>query len=459
MAAAVAASFALPSDYPPQRMRNEYSTEETALFHVFEEHPAVVGVTGGVNPLLRVDQHMEFIFQDVLCNRIQLVRNPTGATWTYNWAFNRDTGGFNNPAFVLVAGAQDTMVPSHASAVSTFKPHGDILFAKNDNGITGLWIDSPPTTGNSTLTVTLSTAPTAVQGSFILLQWINGSWREVQVINAAIATTVYQFLIPLATSGYFALMARNFQVTQNISVTQSGVCECWGHFPAPYIVANANSIESVRTLGHSILVKNVTANQNKQGAITAVQPGKSRYWYSFADSSGTNDCYSIVRDYAGAVNSKPLETGLYGFVKPTEENDVKLREPFTVTAQAGTASSTVWTFAETPLLNTEYVVVAMQSNVTTPQNLLIRTDQNGEYETGNQFFNIDKPRMEPQDWRDGMEGLASMQQFYENPTHWTRILSTIGHLVGIGGRVASLFGFAKAIPVAMAGDLIKGGFQ
>lgn len=463
MAGAVAASFALPSDYAPYRMRNEYSTEETALFKVFEEHPATVGVTGGVNPLLRTDQHLEFIFQDPLCNRITYVRNPTGATWQYQWVMARNTDGSSNTLFPITAGSQEPLVPSHAVANTAFRPHGDILFAKNDNGMTGMWIDSPPLAGNSTVTVTLSVAPpVGPVGSIILTQWINGSWRETQTLPAVAGQLPYVFNIPLATSGYFGVIIRGMNATQNVGVIQAGVCDCYGHLPAPYLVPNANSIESCRILGHSILVKNITSNQNKQGAIVGIQPGKSRYWYSFASSDGASDSFSIVRDYAGASSSRVLETGLYGFVKPTEEGDLRFREPFTITNVQGVATSTVWTFAESPILNTAYIVVAAQCNNTTPQNLLVRTDCSGEYETGNQFFNVDKPRAEPSDWRDGMEALASMQQFYENPTHWKRILQTIGSVASVGGRILSLFGpkgAAVGVPLSMAGDLVNRGFQ
>lgn len=461
LAAAIAASFALPSDYPPYRMRDEYSTEETALFKVFEEHPITCGVTGGTNPLLRTDTHVEFIFQDLLCNRIFYNRNLLGQQWIYTWAFGRDTGGNNLFSFTLQAGASDTLYPSHAISTGTFKAHGDVYFARNDNGIAGFWIDSPPVAGASTITVTINVAPAAAQGNIILLLWTNGVWKETQKQTAAVGTLIYTFTLTGGTSGYYAIAMNNFQAGQSVIVTHQGISDVWSHQPAPYIMANANSIESCRTLGHSILVKNVTANQNKQGAITAVQPGKSRYWYSFASSNGTDDVYGAVRDYAGAANSKPLETGLYGFVKPTEQEDLRLREPFTVT-NVPSSTNTVWTFAQTPILGTTYVVVAMQCNVGTPQNLLVRTDLQGEYETGNQFFNVAKPAAEPEMWRDGMEALASFVQFYENPTHWKKILQTLGTIASVGGRITSLFGpkgAAIGVPLSMAGDIIRGGFQ
>jgi hypothetical protein len=458
MASNVTASWALPSDFSPFRMRNEYSTEETALFKVNEEHAAVVGQSS-TGQQLRADTHMEFIFQDALRNRISYQRNATGSSWVYQWCFSRNTSGVDQTGFTVRVGGTETVRVSHATAGSTFKPHGDTLFGLEDNGMQGVWIDALATLP-SLLSVFLGTLPTTTQGSIVLWAWNNGIWKEQQRLAITNPTVLYNFTI--SVSSYYTIQVINPSNDQVVGATAQGTCDCWGHFPSPYLLSNANSVESIRMLGHSILVKNVTAVQQKQGAIVACQPGKSRSWTSFASFDGTSDTFSVVRDYAGAANTRLLETGLYGFIKPTDEEDVKLKEPFTICNVNGVSGSTVWTFAGSQILNTPYVVVAAQCNTLTPQQVLIRTDQNGEYETGNQWFNVDKPRAEPQEWRDGMEALASMQQFYENPTHWKRILSTIGSVASVGGRILSLFGpkgAAVGVPVSMAGDMMRSGFQ
>lgn len=457
-AGAVAASFALPSDFAPFRMRNEYTTEETALFHTFEEHQTYS--TTGSNEQLQSNQHLEFIFQDLLRNRISYVRNPTNATWGYSWCFGRSTAGANSNAYNMQPLQDEYLVPSHAFCTSVFQPHGSVYFAENDSGITGLWVDTGPNV-SSTLNVTFASV-TSSTGTVVLYRWASGAWVEQASQALASGTVTYNFT--LTQSAVYALRVSGHANALSVTAASSGTCGCWGHFAAPYVLTNADSIESARSLGHSILVKNFTAPLYQDGDITAVQPGKSRVWTSFIGSiAATTDCFAIVRDYAGAENTKPLKTGLYGFVKPTEEADLALREPFVIVPRANAGSAdTVWTFAKTPLLNTAYVVVAMATNTPLQQNIVCRTDVSGEFETGNQFFNIDKPRAEPQEWRDGMEALASFQQFYENPTHWKKILQTIGSVASVGGRILSLFGpkgAAIGMPVGMAGDILKGGFQ
>lgn len=466
--ALIAASFALPSEINPVRMRNEYSTDKTALFKVFEEHPAM-GLGNGTVEQLRDDQHVEWIFQDILRNRIAYYRNPTNGLWSYDWMFGctADSGAaFDH--FSAKAIGTVTLRPSHAlitEGTSVTAPHGAFQFAESDKDIAGFWIDSVAGPDQSTLTISLSEDPTATTGAFQLLRWDNGDWLpEGEPSLTVVAGRSYPFQI--LRSGYFAVQIQNITVDCELRVNHSGKCGCWGRYPAPYILNNAGNLEEVRTLGHSILVKNVTANINKQGAVCGVQPGKSRVWYSFADITGTAtaDCFAAVRDYAGAENTKPLETGIYGFVKPTEEEDLKFREPFVITNQSG-SEVTNWTFATTPIVGTAYVVVAIQAKggneVDTGQNLLIRTDQSGEFGTSNQFYNVAKPNADPGDWRDGMEALASMDQFYENPIHINKILATVGKIARVGGRILSLFPQAAAVslPLSIAGSIFEKEFQ
>lgn len=461
LAGAITASFALPSDFPPYRMRNEYSTEETALFHVFEEHPVyTVSSPPVAKQFLFPGQHVEFIFQDPLRNRVTYTRNPSQLVWKYQWEFGRNTDGTDVPGLPITANSDDFLTPTHALSVNTFSPHGPVQFANQDSGVSGFWIDGPAD-ASSSMVVTLVPTPASTAGFIIFLYWKNGTW--VEFANQAVTNTVATYTQNITGQNtYFAIRIRNLPVLTTPSVFHTGNCECWGHLPAPYVLTNANSLESIRSLGHSILVKNFTSPLNQDGDVTGVQPGKSRYWGSFVGTSSASDIFSVVRDYSGAANTKPLRTGFYGYIKPTEEDDLRLRESFVITARnTGISSDTVWTWASSPILGTAYLVVAMTTTTPSSQSIVVRTDVSAEFETGNQFFNIDKPRAEPQDWRDGMEALASMQQFYENPIHWKKILQTIGSVASIGGRILSLFPQTRGagMPITAAGNILAGGFQ
>lgn len=455
----ITASFALPDDFDPIRMRNEYSTEETALFKVNEEHrPA--WANPGANEQLPDLTHVEFLFNDLLRNRVSYVWNTGSTEWRYAWRFGFSRGGAEILTQVCRPGqTTNPMELSHANADSTlFRPHLDRYFACHHAGRAGMWVDAISTAA-STITITLNPTPATTQGQVIFYRWQDGSWESVG--NTPIATGQAAYDFNPQVSAYHAIEVVNPAVLTNISVLSRGTCGCWGHNYAPYAVTNASSIESCRILGQSILVRNIAAPLDAAGNITGLQPGKNRYWFSFATNSKQTDPYPVIENYAGVSASKALATGIYGFKKPTEEADLAFQTPFTVENVDGSIT-TQWTHAQTPILGVEYLVVAMQCSALLGRQVIVRTVTSGEYETSNQFQIVKKPAAQPEDWRMGIEALASMQQWHCNPIHWKSILSTIGSVASVGGRILSLFGPKGAAiggPMSVAGSILSDNLQ
>lgn len=454
----VAASFALPDEFTPLRMRDEYSTEETALFKVNEEHkPNWATSTGAGNEQLPLSTHVEFLFNDLLRNRIVYERNDTGIQWNYGWRFGRTPNNNDQTTMAYFKGATTDMNElSHAvSNVSTFQPHMDMFFALGDKDRKGMWVDA--TSGaTSTVSVVLSVAPTATGGSLVLWRWANGQWVEFASQVVTIAVTTYNFT--LTQSGYHNVQMCAAVDNNFISISSIGTCGCWGHKYAPYAVLNAGSIESCRILGQSILVRNISADLYKQGNICGIQPGKNRVWTSFAGYSTATDPYPVVEDYAGSDGSQPLAKGIYGFKKATEPADFRLKIPFTIENVVG-STSTTWTDADASIVGDEYLVVAMQCGTQQGRDIIVRTVTAGEIETGNQWLNVMKPMAQPNEWRDGMECLASFKQWYCNPIHWGAILRTIGSVATVGGRLLSLFPDARAQAAGYAASAVGNALQ
>lgn len=454
--AGVTAHFALPDEFLPYRCRDEYSTEETALFKVSEEHKPnwAQAVTPQVRDLMPADTHFEYLFNDLLRNRVSYQWNPNGLAWSYSWRWGRTSLGADILTLLVNAGTTNAgSEPSHAVVNSAYQPHGDILFALRDKEKKGLWVDGVAGTA-TTMAVTLSPAPAAVGGNVSVYIWEYGIWRLVNTTALAVGTGLYNFTI--TQSGYHTVILSNPAANTNMTVNVSGTCGCWGHFYAPYSATNGNSVESCRLLGQSILVRNIAAPLNQQGNIIGVQPGKNRYWYSFVNSgiSGGNP-YTILEQYAGAGASRVLATGIYGFKKGTDADDFKLKEPFIISDFG--SSTTFWTDVESTITDVTYLVVGMQCTTAAGKDLIVRTVTAGEYETGNEWFNVEKPRAEPSEWRDGMEALASMQQWYDNPMHWGKILRTIGSVASVGGRIMQLFPQTRGVGVGAAtiGDALQ----
>lgn len=450
VAGQITASFALPDEFEPRRMRNEYSTEATALFKVNEEHKPTWMSRAASGEQLNPNTHIEFIFNDVLRNRI--VYEAAQGAWSYAWRFGRSaTGAAQTAQQVYASTNNDPSELTHAVSTGAFSPHGDTIFALRFQSKKGIWVDTEAT-ALSTITVTLAPAPGTSGGSIVYWQFINGQWQQAFRQAILVATTGYTW--QPTQSAYYFVEVINPQAAEAVSVTSSGTCGCWGHKYLPFGIVNAASMEAVRLLGQSILVRNIAAPLNQQGNITGIQPGKGRYWFSFASQDAGTDPYPVIADYAGANASRRLATGMYAFKKPTEEADFKFKEAFVVENIPGSTNAN-WVGADSTILDVEYIVVAAQCTVAAGRDLLVRTVHAGEYETSNQFLMVAKPVAEPEDWRAGIEALASMQQFYDNPVHWKRILSTIGQIASVSGRIMSMFGgrgAAIGIPLSMAGD-------
>lgn len=459
-AAKIALAWALPDDVDPVRMRNEYSSGKTAVAKLFEEHKPWAGADG-TNEQLLTSTQLEFIFQDMLKNRVSYVRNTGDQITQYAWRFGRDpTSGVDTAAYTIKKGDEDWLPVTHATTSSGFKPHGDILFAEKDydTGISGLQVDSGPNAAKaSSITVTCAPVPAVDQGEVILYKYVSGDWQVVDKKDITIASAgVFVFAIPTSVMAVHAIKVSNADQDESFSVFTQMQCGVYGHFPAPSSVSNMNSIEAVRCLGHSIRMMNVAAPQYQEGAICAYQPGKGKDWRTFCPTNGTADPYGFVRDNQGASPSKPAKTGFYTFVKPTEEKDIEMRTPLEIAALS--PGNNVWTYAATPIAGIPYVVVCAQINGDPlGRDMVVRTVQHLEFATANQFFNVAPPVSSPAEWRDGMEALASLDQYYENPVHWKKILSTLGATAAIAGNVISrIFPAAGAIagPIAQIGEIV-----
>jgi hypothetical protein len=457
IAGAITASFALPDEFEPLRMRNEYSTEETALFKVNEEHKPNWSTPHATKEQLMNNTHVEFLFNDILRNVVRYIRNPNGDNWTYRWVWGRSQAGTDQDNCTCRSGTSSEINDlSHARSTGTFSAHGDVYFALYHGDKRGMWVDAA-TGATSSIDVTLNVVPTSTQGTILLWVFSTGTWMQSSSQGITLGTTAYTFSI--VGSAYYTVQLINPKDNQTFFVNSVGTCGVWSHRYAPGILVNAASIESCRCLGQSILVRNIANPQNRQGNITGIQPGKNRYWCSFAAFTTNNDPYTVVADYAGADPSRQLETGEYGFKKPTEEEDLRFRTPFTIENIAGSVTP-VWTSTDSPIMGTEYLVVAMQCTVDAGKDLIIRTVTAGEIETSNQFLTVKKPLAQPEDWRAGIEALASMQQWYDNPIHWQRILKTIGSIASFGGRAAAIFGGDARVKgagtgIALLGDALQ----
>lgn len=216
-------------------------------------------------------------------------------------------------------------------------PYGDALYAVNGAGRHAIWVDAN-TSENAIINFTIgASAPTVLTPIPYVVgyYWANGQWVQqgsepfsgiVTGDNAAYIT---------ALRGYYA-----FEISQQPVVSAAAwdiTCEVtyssdyFGIRPCPQIESYSDSILRGRVSAASMLLTYMGATIYDAGQIAAAQFSGGTDWWETYD-------YTTIADQEGAYDGQ-LKQGLFGFLKPNDQNDFKMRDPF-----YGDNNGNIWTY-------------------------------------------------------------------------------------------------------------------
>lgn len=432
-AAAVTAALALPGETNPIRMRDEYSAAKTAVAAPFSKTKLNWASTAGLGKQLPDEVTGFFIFRDVLRNVVIYQRNPTNQPWAYIWI----------RAFLTASLAGDTVFqstvqgmdcnpmaayPSDDTTTYPYRPHGNMLFGGKAEDNRFIWIDSV-TGALSACTIVYGGDPGTFAGAIDLIRWDNDKEVIVSSTNTVAGTSSYAIAVP--SSGYYRLHVCSLN-ENNFQVTVTGTCACWEHHYLPGFWDNAKKITSIRMLALSFLLKNQASPLNKQGNCVAVQIGKGENWTKFAQPGATNNTFYDTLLSRGGGKDMLLMNGMYGFLKPSDNSNLEMKTPIVL--------DNLITQTQFDLCNNaDYIAFAANCTTADGRDCYFNMDAHVEYTTGDTWTDISPPTALPESWEAGIEALASMEQFYENPVHISSIFKSIGKFAKIGSRVLSLF--------------------
>lgn len=327
--------LALPIDYPPVRVADTYSADETALARVVSKKKVVwdsglnIGQVASGRQLPSNDWGA-FIFPSLLRNTVYYNVLSTGTaalSWTQNFVknYNQLTTTFqiealNGTMMVEPAG----LVP----AAGQLAPHGNFLFCGKADNRVGFWVDAMDPGYLATITVTLSAAlPTGASCAIVALLWTGARWTTTHRGSINAGGTFGTVIIH--SSGYWAIelafsCAAGDEVANPSTFTmtmESTTTSCWSHRPVTDLFANVASIGNERILGCAFLLQNEASVMNKQGNVVAMQAPPNRDWYTtYAGNGGGANFYSNVFADKSATTFL-LETGCYGFKRPKSSQD------------------------------------------------------------------------------------------------------------------------------------------
>src|SRR6185437_10102940 len=122
----------------------------------------------------------------------------------------------------------------------------------------------------------------------------------------------------------------------NYRVLQVNTGEMWAHTMTPNLctLQNFGSVVASRCFGTSILATNTTPDQYLAGTFCGAQPPATTEWQAVVNGTTTPDPYSYI---ITTLNERDmnLKKGAYGFVRPTEVNQMKLQSSIIANQNSG----------------------------------------------------------------------------------------------------------------------------
>lgn len=421
----IAASLALPKDISTIRYAGDFTTSDTAVANPFDVLPLSFYGSDAAPPdstFLQLPQNETFgaIYRNILCSAILYTVPPTNDNWSYDhYIANYETESLDpsKNATIKIGIFPQTIPIAYAkpSTDSSFTPHGTIWFPGyvKDDTEKYFWYDDE---GAVNVYMVQSFASEEGNVQLRVLYW-NGRGPSLDSDSTILLGLSAPNEYPIARSGYYCFQVYGtgtaLDQVVTISMTYENNGSTFGHRCMPFLEDNAASVEAVRIQAASFLVSETAAPINKQGKVTAKQIPRGENWQQFAASG-----FRGISKLSKAVTI-PVETGMYGFLKPSSEADFAIIDDYQT--QGGVIQT-----AGYPLLPiSDFLIFAVNVDSVEGRDMLLTLAFGLEYETTDPWRQVGSPKTSPLSWRETWLKIREMEQFYENPTHWRDIFKKI----------------------------------
>lgn len=443
---AIALNQCLPVDNPVVRYRDESTCEKSAVAQPSKK----VGLPwsgAGTNPAISTSEAVVKLARDPLHAFGYTDNNTANQSAVYTWAaFNTGSG---IQGFSAQNRLQTNLEPFGASYTSGFAFHGPFLWANVDTSSDNYYVqcDAPPSNANTAISKLTCVCSSAGVKATDTVNW--GVYRYSNGIDTLVAGgiataagagayQVFDIAVPQLDLYRVQLLPTSQDdslTTFTFTVTQSWTCGTWCNWPLPGLdLGKAQQVQAIRITGASVKVSNQTAEQYISGSRVAVQmhQGDSEYRVLNAASASSTP-YNFISAVRGA-DEDSFKNGYYGFLKYTEGEDTCYRNPFKFNS-AGVITEAESVFPS----NAGFLLLGIRAPAADARGQVTMTfNFNVEYLTLDTWTAVDIARSLPQDWSTANMIISSMQQHYDNPIHWDRILKTIGRYAGIGSKILKI---------------------
>lgn len=470
---AFAQSVALPVDSPVIRMRDQYTATDTAtsqpfLRPVLPWSTPIPAASAG-SRALAPDTSLVVATKDPLCSLIFEDKNPTLVAASYRGVYGR-VAGVDQTTFSVSPG--DAFEPDLMGALSLagFNAfHGPFLWARKFGGKKYVWVDGPNTPNAANIIRVVTSATAIVAGDLIAVSF----FRLNEGDEVRVGTFVLPPTAPNALAASFQVPARDYyrwQVTSApSSVTASiplivdwqNACAMFVHQPLPGLGDHEDQVTRCHMLGSAVRCMNTANEQDLAGSVVADQVEPTTVWTAFARPT-LSDGFAIISGQRGQ-DLRSLKPGIYGFLKPVEEDDFNYLDLFRFDTNGSVCHRGNFDSDDLP-----YIIFMLRAGglADTPdpsRSIQLYFNYGVEYETKDSWTSVQRAQLTKEDAGKAIAIIATMEQFYDNPVHWEKILSTIGKLSRLSSPLLALIPhpYAKAAAMgvgAVGGILGKAGY-
>lgn len=416
-----AAAIALPHEFSPIRVADEYSTKHTSIASPY--FLETLDASTQVSRMLDVTvpgTMVFFLFKDTARAYARSLVNTSNKPYNYAAMFVTFTlpsasleWNYGGEMSLPLCHFKDTNVGNSAY----LHPHGDILYCGDHGGKKGVWMNA-----GEVFTINVSAVPTGGELTIYILRgktWVNTE-------SVALTTTLSY---TMALNGYYSFSLNDTTAAGgtgtvnyvNISNATS-FPTVLGFLPLPGVVNKAGVLSASRTIGASLLVSNVS-QQLKRGGVcnmSQVSPGADlANILAYAPTYSNQDPSS---SYTGT-----WDFGVYGYITPIGPEDFMFKEPFTTSVGIGSSTMLDCSFELVPDLGFLVATVTSAVDTTTyPSNVCLVTVSYGvEFITNDNWFVADTSRVSVDQYKHGLVLLKTIPQFHENPLHIKQLLQSI----------------------------------
>lgn len=431
--------IALPGYVETKRYSTNFSSKKSAVAGPFEVVQSDWGqeTTGPI-----IGETLSFLFRSPVCSSVTYIENSDGLQAIYQGAFSTPGGSSVNNWYIgegvsitgvtsIVPGVKFYIpVSTYINASSgDFAPHGQQLYTGKVRGYGGNFVYMDPGT-----TLAITGELEADSGNIMEIT-LGLDYYDGHIVSENFTSDTQPFTSGTVNGctvlsndyrGYFApylILNPSYDISSGAGLLNFTSLKLtlpptavFGHLPMPGFIQNFQSMEGVRVIGESLMYTNTSAALQRGGECAMVQMGNSESWLDFVTPGSF---FSNVASKADS-QSLTLEHGIYGFLKPTQVDDLDYKEEYD--ENNGIIFETERYLDEIPSF------IAFAAKCPSPDGCIGYFTRHLaiEYLTTDTWRMTANPSATPAEWESALMQIRDLPQFYTNSLHIKDIIGKIG---------------------------------